>query len=64
MADEFGEVYSGVLLREHWLVTLHSTPDEAILRGVAPRDVWFALCEDLQVPLERRYGRGLRDPQK
>lgn len=63
MAEEFGEVYSGVLLREHWLVSLKSTPADAISRGIATRDVWLALCDDLQVPTERRYGRGLQDPQ-
>lgn len=62
-AEEFGVDYAGVLLRDHWLAVLGGTPDEAIARGVPARDVWAALCEDLAVPVERRHGRGLRDPR-
>lgn len=60
--EEFGEVYSGVLLRDHWLSRLAGTAQDALDRGVPAREVWEALCEDLQVPLERRHGRGLREP--
>ena len=62
MAEEFGEVYSAVLMRDHWLTQFSGTADEAIGRGVPARAVWDALCIDLQVPPERRYGRGLREP--
>lgn len=62
-AEEFGEDYSRVLLRDHWLPRLGMTGDEALERGVQARAVWEALCEDLQVPLARRHGRGLRDPE-
>jgi hypothetical protein len=34
------------------------TAAEAIDAGVPPRDVWLALCEELDVPAERRYGVG------
>ncbi len=63
MREEFGDVYSGVLVREHWLSSLGGTPQEALDRGVAPKVIWTALCEDLQVPVERRHGRGLREPR-
>lgn len=62
-AEEFGEQYSGVLLRDHWLGVLGGTPNDALERGVPARDVWAALCVDLQVPVERRHGRGLREPR-
>ncbi|PRI10744.1 DUF3046 domain-containing protein [Leucobacter massiliensis] len=62
-ADEFGADYSGVLLRDHWLASLQGTPEEALERGVPAREVWEALCVDLGVPEQRRYGRGLRDPR-
>ncbi|QIM16911.1 DUF3046 domain-containing protein [Leucobacter insecticola] len=62
-ASEFGAEYAGVLLRDHWLTALGGTAQEALERGVAPREVWQALCVDLDVPVERRHGRGLRDPQ-
>ncbi|QYM76594.1 DUF3046 domain-containing protein [Leucobacter luti] len=62
-AEEFGPEYAGVLLRDHWLAAVGGTPIEALERGVSPRDVWEALCVDLQVPVERRHGRGLREAQ-
>ncbi|QIM19769.1 DUF3046 domain-containing protein [Leucobacter coleopterorum] len=63
-AEEFGTDYSRVLVRDHWLAVLGGTAQEALARGVEARDVWRALCEDLQVPVERRYGRGLLDPRR
>lgn len=62
MAEEFGEAYAGVLARDHWLASLGGTVLEALERGVPAREVWYALCADLQVPESRRYGRGLIDP--
>ena len=61
-SDEFGADYSRVLLRDHWLTALDGTPNEALERGVPARRVWEAMCVDLGVPVERRHGRGLRDP--
>lgn len=63
-AEEFGDEYSAVLLRDHWIASLASTASEAIEGGVPAREVWIALCEELGVPRERRYGRGLRDPDR
>lgn len=59
MSEEFGEIYAGVLMREHWLAGLGGTADDALDRGVPAREVWLALCVDLQVPEDRRHGRGL-----
>ncbi|KAM9865893.1 hypothetical protein ACIFOC_01520 [Leucobacter aridicollis] len=64
VAEEFGEAHSGVLLRDYWLAGLGSTPDEALERGVEPRVVWEALCVEFDVPISRRHGRGLADPQE
>lgn len=64
MAEEFGSSYAGVLMREHWLAALTGTANEALDRGVPAREVWFALCADLQVPKERWHGRGLIDPEE
>lgn len=63
MREEFGDVYAGVLMREHWLAALGGTAAEALDRGVPAREVWLALCIDLQVPEVRRHGRGLIDPR-
>ncbi|WP_449278705.1 DUF3046 domain-containing protein [Leucobacter sp. GX24907] len=62
-AEEFGEAYSGVLIRDHWVAALGGTAADALERGVSVREVWAALCEDLQVPLARRHGRGLTEPR-
>ena len=64
MAEEFGEVYAGVLLRDHWLTALGATGLEALDRGIPAREVWVAVCDEMQVPIERRHGRGLADPQE
>lgn len=62
--EEFGETYAGVVLRDHWLPKLHMTGSEALEAGIAPKQVWMALCEEFQIAEERRYGRGLIEPEK
>ncbi len=58
MDDEFGSGYSRVLANSHAIHSLGDrSADEALNDGVGPRDVWRALCGDLDVPLERRLGR-------
>lgn len=39
------------------------TAAEAMAAGVPPRDVWLALCEELDVPVARRYGVGRLEPR-
>lgn len=39
------------------------TADEALEAGVAPREIWLALCEETDVPAERRYGVGRLEPR-
>lgn len=61
VADTFGEAYASTLCRELALTGLDSlTVDEALARGKAPRDVWHALCDQMQVPEESRRGRNPR----
>ncbi|MBD3781484.1 MAG: DUF3046 domain-containing protein [Micrococcales bacterium] len=58
MAEEFGEAYSRSLARSQHLTALGGhTADEALEAGVAPREVWTALCDQMDVPEERRHGR-------
>lgn len=64
IAQEFGDGYGPVLCRDQWVGGLGGTVDEALLRGVSARDAWDALCEEMAVPAERRYGRGLVDPAR
>jgi hypothetical protein len=55
--DEFGAARGRTLVRDHVLGALgHRTPAEALDAGEEPRTVWFALCDDLDVPDERRWG--------
>lgn len=62
-AEEFGDDYARVVVRDHWLTALGGTGREALDAGVPARDVWSALCDEFQIPVERRHGRGLRDPR-
>ena len=61
MNDEFGEAYAGSLARDHVLGALGGrTVLEALEQGEPPRAVWEALCDDMDVPPERRLGRSVR----
>jgi hypothetical protein len=65
IVEEFGEAYGRVLTRDVVLPSLgNATADEAIKNGEEPRDVWLALCEAQDVPVERRHGAGLPKPVK
>ncbi len=53
----FGAAYSRTLAREMALTGLDSlTPAAALEAGVAPRDVWHAWCDQMQIPLDERDG--------
>jgi hypothetical protein len=65
VADEFGEVYGRALVRDLVLSSLENgsalgdvTAERAIAAGVPVREVWLALCADMDVPQQRRYGVG------
>lgn len=58
--EEFGHAYGRHLARTHVIHALGDrTLEEAIEGRVPPRDAWLALCEDLDVPPERRLGRDI-----
>ena len=58
MQEEFGSAYAGTLAREHVVSDLgERTAEQALAAGIDPREVWLALCADLQVPRERWFGR-------
>lgn len=40
------------------------TAAEALEAGLAPRDIWLALCTETDVPPERRYGVGRLEPRR
>ena len=63
--DEFGAGYGRVLTHDLSLGNLGGiTADEAIKAGIPARDIWLALCAATDVPAERRYGVGRREPKK
>ena len=37
---------------------------EALDVGIAPRDIWQALCDETDVPDQRRHGAGRREPKR
>lgn len=58
----FGPQYSRTLAREMHLTGLDSrTCMVALDDGVDPRDVWHALCDQMQIPPDARDGG---DPDK
>jgi hypothetical protein len=61
--DEFGPAQARALLRDLVVDSLgHLTAQQALERGVPPRTVWLALCEVMDVPLQRQHGVGLAQP--
>lgn len=36
----------------------------ALADGVPPREIWLALCAEMDVPIERRHGAGRLEPRK
>jgi hypothetical protein len=53
--SEFG-VRGRLVVREHVLGALGGlTAQEALARGEDVRRVWFALCDDFDVPEQRRW---------
>jgi hypothetical protein len=63
VADEFGDVLSPSVARDVIIGRLgHRSAMEALDAGVEPKVVWGALCEVMDVPMDRRHGVGLMDP--
>lgn len=64
VAEEFGEGYARVLVDDLVLGDLGGvTASQALASGTPPREVWLALCAAKDVPEQRRYGVGLREPR-
>lgn len=63
--DEFGSLQGRTIVRDLVLDELtQDTPQQALARGVSPRDVWIALCRAMNVPKERWHGAGLPHPPR
>lgn len=51
---QFGPVRGASLIVDHVLTKLGGrTAEQAIEAGVEPRDVWWALCADFDVPRDQ-----------
>ena len=65
VVDEFGSGYGQALLTDLVLAELGSrTAQEAIAAGIAPREVWIALCRETGVPQSHWYGAGKPAPKR
>jgi Protein of unknown function (DUF3046) len=63
VSDEFGAGGVGLIVDLVLAGVGSRTAAEALKSGVSPRDVWLALCEEMDVPPERRYGAGRLEPK-
>ena len=61
--DEFG-ARADALTRDLVLGDIGMTAQDALDSGVPPREIWLALCVETDVPSERRYGVGRREPRR
>lgn len=53
----FGSAYARTLSRRLVLTDLGDrTAEEALEAGIPPRDVWHALCDEMEVPESARDG--------
>lgn len=54
VTGQFGAAYGASVLADHVLTSLGGrTAAQAIEDGVDPRDVWWALCVDFDVPRDQ-----------
>ncbi|PZE37302.1 DUF3046 domain-containing protein [Curtobacterium sp. MCSS17_006] len=60
----FGEAYGAVVTRDVVLEGLGGrSAVDALAAGIDARRVWDALCDSQDVPMDRRHGKGLAEPQ-
>ena len=58
MDGEFGRAYARTLARDLVVGGLGDrTAAQALAAGEQPRTVWDAVCDAMEIPLERRWGK-------
>ncbi len=63
--EEFGRAGGRALVRDHVLLDLgNRTAEQALEAGEPPRNVWFALCESMDVPPERQWGKDEKERRR
>ncbi|WOF22022.1 DUF3046 domain-containing protein [Microbacterium betulae] len=60
---EFGARGSAIV-NDLVLSGIGRTSSEALDAGVPPRDIWWALCADMDVPVSHRHGAGRLEPRR
>ena len=63
-ADEFGPRGSSLLIDLVLSPLGDRTAAQALDAGIPPREIWLALCDETDVPAERRYGAGRLEPRR
>jgi hypothetical protein len=56
VTGEFGETFGSWISGSHVLTGYGATTDELVERGTDLREIWWALCDDFEVPENRRLG--------
>lgn len=65
IVDEFGSTYGQALTTDLVLGELgNRTAQQALAAGIAPREVWIALCREGGVPQSHWYGAGKPAPKR
>ncbi|MCC2309115.1 DUF3046 domain-containing protein [Cellulomonas chengniuliangii] len=66
LVDEvLGSAHGRALTRDLVIPGLgNMTPVQALDDGVEPRDVWHALCDELEVPEPQRWGSARQAPPR
>ena len=64
VAEEFGPKGAALTMDLFLSALGDRTAAQALEDGVAPREVWLALCAETDVPPERRYGVGRLEPRR
>ena len=55
MAEEFGTTRAGSLARDHVFADLGGrTVEQALEAGIDPKEIWRVVCQEFDVPRERR----------
>ncbi|GAB3252587.1 DUF3046 domain-containing protein [Kineosporia babensis] len=63
--EEFGRAHGRTLVRDHVLLELgNRTAEQAIEAGEPLREVWFALCDSMDVPAHRRWGQDEKERRR
>lgn len=62
--DEFGARASTLMTDLVLGAVGNRTAVEALDAGAPPREIWLALCDETDVPAQRRYGVGRLEPRR